>query len=53
MKLQTGDLLFEQWLSLKTSRYYDPKQAKSNLRQQNQMLFGGYFWGTMVPHSMK
>ena len=24
MKLQTGDPLFEKWLSSKTSKYYDP-----------------------------
>ena len=33
--------------------YVELLRAKSNVRQQNQMLFGGYFWAIMVPLPMK
>ena len=58
VKLQTGNPLFEKWLSTKTSKILWPfmwnfSRVKVNVKKQNKMLFGRYFWKVKVPYPKK
>ena len=58
VKLQTGNPSFEKWLSTKTSKILWPfmwnfSRVKVNVKNQNKMLFGRYFWKVKVPYPKK